>query len=110
MRNKLLNIFLSIFLTLAVTDYIWVEIFHKQQVVAEVETEKEQETEEEFREGRTSEKKQDSLDSNGLVQEYNYQSQNISTGFVKHGNSYRPLAKRNNPKIFILHQQLRLHC
>lgn len=111
MKSKYFHIVLSLLLTLAVSDYIWIELFEDQQIIAELETEKEKELEEEFREKNNSETKHNFSDVSWFVSTDSFSPQSLSRGnFFKHGNSFCLLGSSNPPKLFILFSQLRLHC
>lgn len=107
MQKGLFYIILSFILTLAVTEYVWIELLREEQVVAELETEKE--FEEDLRE--------ESLSSEKQKQPHFFSSQSQSFSFIicfnfsaVGPNPLRSLVKCNSPKLFILHQQLRVHC
>ena len=110
MKRNYLHIVLAVFLTFAVTDYIWINLFQDDEIGAELETEKEQESEEEIREDRSSETKHDFQNGTAIHTSNSFLLQNTFTGFVKHGKSFRPLVKRNNLKLYILHSQIRVYC
>ncbi|MEP3390453.1 MAG: hypothetical protein ABJO02_19835 [Reichenbachiella sp.] len=112
MKSKYFHIILSLLLTIAVTDYIWIELFEDHKVVAEleIEKEKEKELEEELREKTNSETKHSFLDVNWFYSSNSALSKAPSnSNFFKHGNSFCPLVFSNPPKLYILHGQLRLH-
>ncbi|MEQ9287123.1 MAG: hypothetical protein RIG77_09460 [Cyclobacteriaceae bacterium] len=110
MNRRFAHIVLAILLAFAVSGYVWEKLFLDDQIVAELEIEKEKEAEEESSKGLSLEHKQHFLSSGCLPNHYTFLFQNISSGFVKHGNSFQPLALGNNPRLFLLHCQLRLHC
>jgi|GEM_PF-3420003 len=112
MNRSIYHIVIALFLTLAVTDDIWINLFQDDPVrlIAELESEKDTEETEELREGRSSEIKHDAVDGDPFSGSSLPSLHNSYTGFVKHGNSYAPVSRRNNPKLFLLHRQLLLDC
>lgn len=107
MRKHLGHIILSLILTLAVTDYIWVVLLTQDdQVSIEIETE----SKEAVGESETSEKKHDSFDDYWSPTFNDFSYQTLYSGVFRFGNTYRPLAEDNNPKFIIRYCQLRLPC
>lgn len=107
MKKGLFYIILSFILTLAVTEYLWIELLREEQVVAELASEKE--LEEDFYEEYSPGGKFQFTDS--------YFSPGQSLSFKNHSgvfavgsDIFRRVVKHRRPKLFILHQQLRVHC
>jgi len=113
MRLKVLHILVSLLLATALTNHIWVELIdNANDVIANVEAEeKEKESEEEqLREGRLAESKFENVDFVFVAGDHLPSLHNGASGYVKCGNSFRPLLQKNRPKLVILHQQLKIHC
>ncbi|MEO9966631.1 MAG: hypothetical protein ABJF11_12615 [Reichenbachiella sp.] len=108
MKIRWFHIFLSLLLTLAVNDYIWIELLEDEYIVLEVEKEEKEELREELRESKSDEF--DNFSYHSSVSSYSFIFQNIASGIVKHGNSFRPIIKSNDPSLYILFCQLRLDC
>lgn len=110
MPYKTHHIILSILLTAAVTDYVWIEFLKKDKsIVIELEAEKEA-GEEEIKEVQRIDTKEESF---GLVY---YCNQFLEptvvkrfSGFIKIGNSFLLLTKGSYPKFYILYSSLRIH-
>ena len=108
MRSPITHILFTIVLSFAVTDYLWIELFEDEQIVAEWEVSGEQE---ELRENES--KSEDHF----LDYDWSFDSplpcsfqNSFPAGFVKHGNSFLPLTRLGNPKLYLLHQQLLIDC
>lgn len=97
-RNTWL-ILLSLILTVAVSDYIWVELLGSDQIVAELETEKEKESEEELREAESKENRHTYQNCNFLHLIGNLPSINTHSGFIKSGNSFKQHSENLKPKL-----------
>lgn len=111
LNKKCFHIILSLLLTVAVSDYVWIELFEDERIVAELEIEKEKELEEEFKEKDSSHIKHTFIDANWFIASNSSSIQIPSiSSFFKHGNSFCPLVSNTSPKLFILFSQLRLHC
>ncbi|MEQ8239112.1 MAG: hypothetical protein RIA69_07850 [Cyclobacteriaceae bacterium] len=112
MNRSIFHIVIALFLTLAVTDDIWINLLQDDPVrlIAELESEQDAEEKEELREGRSSETKHDTIEGDPFSGSSLLPLHNSYTGFVKHGNSYTPISGRTNPKLFILHRQLLIDC
>ncbi len=110
MRKNLFHLILVAVLTLGVTDYLWIEIFQDEQIVAEFETEKKKETEESLEEYRKVETKQDFRSDFNSPSFNSFVCNTISHGFVKHGSCFIPSSKLRPNKIFILFHRLRIFC
>ncbi|MBV6643335.1 MAG: hypothetical protein KI791_21625 [Cyclobacteriaceae bacterium] len=107
MKKHLGYIILSLILTLAVTDYIWVELLsHDDQVSIELETE----SKEAVGESESSETRHDTFDDYWSPTFNDSSYQTLFSGVFRFGNTYRPLAEDNNPKFIIRYCQLRLPC
>ncbi len=109
MRKSIFHIILSVFLALAVSDYVWIDLLGDREIVAELESEKEKETEEEVREDK-AEGEEDPSKHLGFDAIQHTNQQHTFTGFVAHGNSYFPARQSDHPKRYIRFQQLRLPC
>lgn len=107
MKKSIFHIFLTFILTFAVTEYVWIELLGNDQIVAEIETEKE--TEEEVREGRSTDSKPDLFD-NDFTSTESYLVKHPLKSITSQGELLRSIVKRNSPKLFLLHGQLRLDC
>ena len=105
MKHNIFYIILSLILTLAVTDYIWVDLLHHEQVTISMET-----GSEEVGENKIPETRQDMLVDFYIPSFHSISFKNNSSGVFKFGSSYRPLISDNHPKFFITYCQLRLHC
>lgn len=111
MKRNVFHIVLSLFLTLAINDYVWVHLLSDDQTVAfEIEKEEKEESREELRESKSEEVKHDFLGGGWLSATYSYSFQCIASGVVAHGNSFNPLIPSKHPRLFILFCQLRLDC
>ncbi|MEQ8337723.1 MAG: hypothetical protein RIA62_10280 [Cyclobacteriaceae bacterium] len=107
MKKHLGHIILSLILTFAVTDYIWVGLLtHNDQVSIEFETE----SKEVVSESESSETKHDTFDHYWSPTFNDFSYQTLYSGVFRFGNTYRPLAEDNNPKFIIRYCQLRLPC
>ncbi len=109
MRKSLFHIILSIFLALAVSDYVWIGLLGDKEIVAELESEKEKESEEEVRESKTEGEEDPSKHLGFSAIQYTNE-QHTFTGFVVHGNSFIPTTQSDHPKRYLRFQQLRLPC
>lgn len=110
MRKNLFHLLLVAVLTLGVTDYLWIEIFQDEQIVAEFETDKKKETEESVQELREFESKEDFTSNFNSPTFHLFVCNAISHGFVKHGSCFIPCSKLRPNKIFILFHRLRIFC
>ncbi len=107
MKKHVGYIILSLILTLAVTDYIWVDLLsHTDQVSVELEPE----SKEAVGESESFETKHDSLGAywSPTFKDFSYQT--LYSGVFKFGNTFRPLTEDNDPKFIIRYCQLRLPC
>jgi hypothetical protein len=109
MRRNISHILLSLVLTLAVSDYIWVEIFEDQHLVVELETEKEP-IEESLRADKADSESLQFVNLRCCEIFNSFENQTISSGFLKHGNSFSQQYLSSPPKLFIRHHQLQLNC
>lgn len=107
MKKSLFYIILSFILTLAVTDYVWIELLREEHVVAEIETETE--VEEDFREESSSVDKQQ-LPHVFYTSDYIFLFNNYLVAYTSDFKGLRSVVKCNRTKLFILHHQLRVHC
>lgn len=110
MKRNFFFLILSVLLTIAVTDFIWIQVFEDERTAIEIETEVESKIE-------TSVKEKEALDlqfefssGNFNTTQNDFTFSNFSSGFLKHGNSLFSERKSNSPRLFILHCQMRLHC
>ncbi len=112
MKKGLLHILFSLILTFAVTDYLWIELFvDEDKIVAELETEKEKEAEEELKEGTHLKTKHDPVLFGWSEISYPPSEQLLFfTGYLRHGNSFCPSLKSAAPKLYLLQRRLKLHC
>tara|TARA_B100000497_G_C7507240_1_gene309240 strand:+ start:170 stop:496 length:327 start_codon:yes stop_codon:yes gene_type:complete len=107
-KRNIFRLLLVSLLTIGVTDYLWLEIFQDQQIVADLEKEKEKE--ESVEEFRFQESKHDSSLTTSYSSAFsNFLDHSKFSGFVKHGAGFFPL-KLHKYKIFLLLHQLRIHC
>lgn len=108
MNRSILKIMISLLLTLAVSDYVWIEILEEQHIVAEIETEKESQFEE--KEERLSESKHLPSFCSSLQFQPNQLLLQAKAKLVKHGNSFDFQPDSDEVRLFILFRQLRIHC
>lgn len=107
MKKGIIHLLLSLILSFAVTDFIWVELIQDEDIVAEIET---KEQKEEVREFETPESKHELDDDQDYTLPQYHNLISTATGFVKRGNSFIPLDQSNGLKRYILYHQLRIHC
>ncbi|MEQ9405640.1 MAG: hypothetical protein RIM99_18770 [Cyclobacteriaceae bacterium] len=104
MKKNLRDIFLSCILTMAVTDYIWIEFLDNVWVVAEISPE-----DEKVEKIKEVEKKESRFDHQP---ERLYPESGLSIGlfsnYQKTGNSFKASLKGNTPKLYILNSQIRI--
>lgn len=109
MSKRLGHILLVMFLTFAVTDYLWIYLFQQNQTLVELETEGEAAFEGEFRDARSHSDNIHIADIGPLLKADPFFIPNITNGFVRCGNSFRLLIRRNSPKLFVLFCRFRFH-
>lgn len=107
MKKSLFYIILSFILTLAVTEYVWIELLREEHVVAEIETETE--VEEDLKEESSSVDKQQ-LPHVFYTSDYIFSYNNYLVAYTSDFKDLRSVVKCNRTKLFILHHQLRVHC
>jgi len=108
MKKHLGHIILSLILTFAVTDYIWVDLLsHDDHVSIELETESNKEA---VGESELPESRHDAADDYWSPTFNDFSYQTLFSGVFRFGNTYRPLAEDDNPKFIIRYCQLRLPC
>ena len=111
MKHSHIHIILALVLTIAVTDYVWLNLLEENQIVAELESEKENKSEEEsLRESRTLEGQSHWFSGEHTPYSFDFSIQSLFTGFVKHGSSFLHLSKRGAPRLFLLHCQIKIDC
>lgn len=109
MRRGLSHLILSLVLTLAVSDYIWVEIFEDYHFVVEIESEKES-IEESLRSDKAEGESLQFVSLSCCEIFSSLDNRSIFSGFIKHGNSFSQQYLSSPPKLFIRHHQLQLNC
>ncbi|RED97916.1 hypothetical protein [Marinoscillum furvescens] len=105
MRKSLLHIILCSILAFAVTDYIWLEMFHEDIVCIdlELEKEKEQENEEEKLKETEHHVKKELLLIGLYLAKHNQPKLSIGpgSGYIKNGNSFAPDITHNKPPKYL---------
>lgn len=110
MLKRVYYIFLSILLTFAVTDYIWLELFQEDQVAAEIQSEVDFESsEEELSEDAEHGLKPFDPGSQQAVLKSATTSSLLACAFLKRGNSYELGNSEGDIKLFLKYCQLRIH-
>jgi hypothetical protein len=110
MKRNFFFLTLSVLLTIAVTDFIWIQVFDDERTAIEIETEAESKIENSVKEKEALDLEFEFSRGNFVHTQNSNSFNNFSSGFLKHGNSFFSERKSNFPRLFILHCQMRLHC
>lgn len=110
MKRNFLFLILSALLTIAVTDFIWIQVFEDERTAIEIETEAESKIENSVKEKEALDIEFKFSGGNFIHTTNTFTFNNFSSGFLKHGNSLFFERKSKSPRLFILHCQMRLHC
>ncbi|MEQ9424151.1 MAG: hypothetical protein RJQ09_07035 [Cyclobacteriaceae bacterium] len=106
MRFNVLTIVLSIFLTFATADYVWMGLLNDEQFVAELTLEDDKK---ELKEGEETKTKHFDF-HNDCQPSSSEVTVNLHSGYQKCGNSFEVSISGDSPSLYILYHQLRLHC
>jgi hypothetical protein len=109
LKKGLFHIVFSLLLTFLVTDYVCIELFSDNKIVAELDTEQNIEFEEILIDDWVPDL-QDWIPNLKSTLNSHSVFHHLYSGFLRFSKSFRFNKKSNNPKVFILYRHLRLDC